>query len=147
MNITFWRLPNEGEIWDAVARTERAIRERRIIRVSFLKEVKVNSRPVWFADIESDPLLTAAFGHRKMLTAQPTRRTIEPLMCDLNADGEPYLRGICHDPSGAEYPELRTVRLDRVPVSSRSGLRLTVTQREFVVADTALDPARRPVTV
>lgn len=145
MNIPYWRLPNDDETMTAIGRIEHAMAERRIVRVSFLKEVRVDGRAVWFADRESPetaPLMAAMFGHRKMLTAAPVRRTIEPVMWDLNADGEPYMRGICHDAPGAEHPELRTIRLDRVIVA-RSGLQLTVTRRGFIVEGTGLDPQRR----
>lgn len=135
--MSYGRLPSEDEMVAAIEMIERAIRERRVMRVRFFKE-KRDRRGYrqWF-----DDSLDAVFGRRVVLEAAPVVRTVEPLEWTTNAAGEPYMVGICHDAPGEEYPALRTIRIDRIPVT-REGLRLRVTRRRFIAEGTALDPRR-----
>jgi hypothetical protein len=139
----FRRLPDYDETTMAIALIERAIAERRVVRVSFFKELRTPAgSPRWFKDS-----LTGVFGRRVMLAASPVVRTVEPLSWDVNADGDPYMDAICHDAPGEEYPAMRRIRIDRIAVSHRRGLHLVVTSAPFKVAGTGLDPQRQVVTV
>lgn len=133
--MSYGRLPTEDETFHAIELIDRAIKERRIVRVRFFKEKKDRrDRRQWFNDS-----LDAVFGRRVVLEAAPVVRTVEPLEWTTNAAGEPYMVGICHDAPNTERPALRTIRIDRIPVT-RDGLRMEVTDRAFKVEGTMLDP-------
>ena len=139
----YQRLPNDDETLRAIELVERAIRERRVVKVWFFKELHdERGRTRWFTDS-----LDRLFGRRKMLRDAPSFRVVEPLEWDTNADGRPYMRAIVHNAPREERPVVRTIRLDRVAVSSRRGLRLVVTRRPYVVEGTGLDPQRAPSKV
>lgn len=117
-----------------IERIERAMVQRRVVRVTFFKELP--GRPL-FRDA-----LDAVFGRRRMLAPLPVTRTVEVIGWQVSADGHPYADVIAYDSPGEEYPALRRIRLDRIAVSPRRGVRLTLTRRRCCVIGTGLDPSR-----
>lgn len=137
--IGFQRVPNEDETLDAIGLIERAVAERRAVRVTFFQE---NGRG-WFHEHEKTAHLNEVFGRRKMLKSVPVTRVFEPQEWTTNAHGEPYASVISLSPTGEERPAMRTLRLDRVAVGRR-GLRLEILDQPFKVTGTALDPQLTP---
>lgn len=139
----FQRPATDDETVRAIELVERAIRERRTVKIWFFKELRDDRGYArWFKDS-----LDAVFGRRKMLRNTPSMRTVEPLEWDTNAAGEPYMRAIVLGAPGHDLPVIRTIRLDRVAVSSRTGLRLVLTRRPFRIEGTGLDPQRQTTSV
>ncbi len=129
----YLRLPTEAETLAAVDLFDRAIRQRRTVRVLFFQEAGG-----WFTDS-----LDALFGRRKRLRTRPVWRTVEPQRLDTNADGMPYAEVISLTPTGSDRPQTRIIRLDRVAVGMH-GLMIVITRERFRVTGTALDPANVP---
>lgn len=130
----FRRTPDLSETLHAIELIERAIAERRAIRVLFFQE---NGRG-WFRDS-----FDGVFGRRRQLRAQPVWRVFEPQEWTTNTDGAPYASVISLSPTGEERPAMRTLRLDRVAVDHR-GLRLEILDQPFKVTGTRLDPQLAP---
>lgn len=129
-----FRLIGELEIIDAAERIEAAIRKRRVIRISYLKQLRDDKgRPRYFA--EKTAWLMRAFGRRPVLAAQPKRYTMEPVLLEWK-NGMPHIDAIVYTPNGYRA---RSFRLDRL-VSGADGIQLTVTKRKFKVQGTGLDP-------
>lgn len=153
-----FRLPDQAEALRAMELMDHAVREGRIVEVSFLKRYSIGehngrtrvpdyarkrSGAVWFEDS-----LNGVFGECEMLEAWPTHWTVEPVLVDLTEKDHPvawsrrewttapYADVIRHTANG---PRARLVRLDRVVVRNGS-LALRVTDRPARFRDTALDP-------
>lgn len=129
-----FRLLGDLEIIRAAEEIERAIRERRVVRFSYLKQLRdAKGKPRYFA--EKTAWLIRAFGRRPMLAARPSRYTVEPVLLEWK-HGMPHVDVIVYTPNGYRA---RSFRLDRV-IAGTDGMRLMVTRQPFRVQGTGLDP-------
>lgn len=140
-----FRLVGELEIIQAAELIERAMRERRVVRFSYLKQLRDDKGKPRFFEGETERV-THTYGRRPMLSAQPERYMAEPVLLEWK-HGMPHVDVIVYSKNGYRA---RSFRLDRL-ISGADGIRLALTNRPFKVQGTGLDPTithvpKRPVT-
>lgn len=107
-----YRLPGEVEQLEIMERLETAALYGQVVTVSFFKQKKdTNKRPVFFGN-----------GRPYLLKVT---RTVEPYAVEFTLQGHPVAYVVDRSPEDEKGPMYRTIRLDRVAIS-------TTTQRPLM---------------